>query len=172
MKHMTHNEKHTSAQAGECCLGDKKNVPSTSGYLSKTSMAARQRTHVTRDHCRAANVDRIKHLVSSLPWLPSSSIWKQTANKHIITLRAQSCCINIHIIIKYKSGKKIACAYNNSRIYLSSRSSGEKKILKKEEWMFLSKYKFKLEDLTGNIHYVRITSGRKLEANLSGNASR
>jgi len=71
-------DEHTSAQAGECCLGDKKNVPSTNGYLSKTSMAARQRTHVTRDHCRAANVDKMKHLVSSLPWLPSSSIWKQT----------------------------------------------------------------------------------------------
>lgn len=40
----------TSAQADECCLGDRKKVPSTKGYLSKTSIGARQRTHDTLDH--------------------------------------------------------------------------------------------------------------------------
>ena len=71
----------TSAQAVECCLGDRKNVPSTNGYLSKTSIGARQRTQDTLDHCNAASVDRMKHLVSSLPWLPSSSICNKPKNK-------------------------------------------------------------------------------------------
>lgn len=57
----------TSAHEAECCLGERKKVPSTSGYLSKTSIAERHSTQETRDHCNAANVDKIKQRVSSLP---------------------------------------------------------------------------------------------------------
>lgn len=73
----------TSRQDLLCCLGLRKNVPSTSGYRSKTSMGESQRTQATRDMCMAARVDRMKQRVSSLPWLPSSSIWKKIwINQH------------------------------------------------------------------------------------------
>lgn len=57
-----------------CCRGLRKNVPSTSGYLSKTSICSSHRIHWTLDLPCEASVDRIKQRVSSLPWFPSSSI--------------------------------------------------------------------------------------------------
>ena len=144
--------KHTSAQAGECCLGDKKNVPSTNGYLSKTSMAARQRTHVTRDHCRAANVDRMKHLVSSLPWLPSSSIWKQIVNEHIIILCAQSCWIYKHIIQYIKIKETVRTSKKELNLFFSTiYEENQRNVKEKNEFFFQTYYKFIFEDPMGNV---------------------
>lgn len=38
----------TSMHPGACCFGLRKNVPSTSGYLSKTNIGSSQSTHDTR----------------------------------------------------------------------------------------------------------------------------
>lgn len=73
----------TSKQLLLCCLGLRKNVPSTNGYLSKTSMGVSQSTQATRDICIPANVDKMKHRVSSLPWLPSSSICNKKKQQRV-----------------------------------------------------------------------------------------
>lgn len=57
-----------------CWIGVRKNVPSSKGYLSNTRRDWWQRTHAVRQDLCPANVDRMKHLVSSFPWSPSSSI--------------------------------------------------------------------------------------------------
>lgn len=67
----------TCRQFLRCCLGDKKKVPSIRGYWSNISMMLWHKTHVTRDNRAAAKFDKTKHLVSSLPQLPSSSIWNE-----------------------------------------------------------------------------------------------
>lgn len=64
----------TSMQDFECCIGLRKNVPSTNGYLSKTSICSSHKMHCTLERPCDANVDKMKQRVSSLPWLPSSSI--------------------------------------------------------------------------------------------------
>lgn len=67
---------HTSMQCLACCFGLKKNVPSTSGYLSKTSIGSSHKMHETRLRWCWANEDKMNRRVSSLPWFPSSSICK------------------------------------------------------------------------------------------------
>lgn len=68
----------TSMQLFACCRGLRKNVPSTSGYLSNTSSCSSQRTQCTLERPCDANVDRMKQRVSSFPWLPSSSVCNRT----------------------------------------------------------------------------------------------
>lgn len=66
----------TSIHPWACFLGLRKKVPSTRGYRSNTSIGSSHSTHATRLFCWDASEDKMNRRVSSLPWLPSSSIWK------------------------------------------------------------------------------------------------
>lgn len=73
----------TSMHPGACCFGLRKNVPSTSGYLSKTNIGSSQSTHDTRLFWCCASDDKMNNLVSSLPWFPSSSICPEQNERKI-----------------------------------------------------------------------------------------
>lgn len=89
----------TSIQLFACCLGLRKKVPSTRGYLSKTSICSSHKMHWTRDRPSEASVDKMKQRVSSLPWLPSSSICNRKRNIFISIIREQKTKKTFFIII-------------------------------------------------------------------------
>lgn len=75
----------TSTALLVCCRGLRKKVPSTSGYRSNTWRVSLQSAQDTFGLCWPARVERMKSRVSSLPWLPSSSIWNKEISLLIIT---------------------------------------------------------------------------------------
>lgn len=67
----------TSTLPLACLRGLRKNVPSMSGYLSYTFIGPLHNTHNTLDWWWAVRLDNTNDRISSFPWLPSSSIYKQ-----------------------------------------------------------------------------------------------
>jgi hypothetical protein len=85
----------TSIQHLLCWRGLRKKVPSNRGYRSNTNIGDSQSTQATRDVCSAANVDSMKQRVSSLPWLPSSSICKTQTAAHSVKTKLCTFAVSV-----------------------------------------------------------------------------